>query len=117
MRTFIILLFIIPGALIFLLGRYIKRTGYVEVLKSYNEKFEYNRDGLKDYAGKLMMFTGISTVVISVVGFILALVFTNIDIRSYFLIVYVLITIRYVIKLRFSCNKFLISKEISDDRK
>lgn len=111
MSTFIILLFIIPGVLIFFLGKYIVKTGYVEVLKEYNDKYKYDRDGLKNYAGKLMVFTGLSTIILSVTSFVLAIIIKSVDVKSYFLIVYVLLMIRYIIKLKFSCKKFLLSKD------
>lgn len=110
MKTFIILLFIIPGALIYLLGKYIKKTGYVEVLKSYNENLNYDKDGLTNYSSKLMIYTGLVTILLSILSFVFTLVLKNDNIKSYFLIVYVVVTIHYVIKLRLSCKKFILSK-------
>ncbi len=111
MNSFLILLFMVPGIIIFLLGRYLKRTGYVEVLKSYDNTYNYDEEGLTKYASTLMIYTGIITVAISILGFTFAMLFKELDINSFFLAAYVLVTAHYVIKLKFSCKKFVKSKK------
>lgn len=112
MNTFLILLFIVPGVMIFLLGKYIRKTGYVEVLKSYDEKNTYDREGLTKYSSNLMMYTGAFTVAMSLLSFLIAVIFDFENIKSYFLILYVLLMINYILRLKFSCNKFLMKKEL-----
>jgi len=109
MSPFIILIFIVPGAIMFFLGLYIGKTGYVEVLKGYNEKLNYDRVGLTQYAKKLMSLTGLVTVVLCILFFILSIVIDPILV-SVFLILYAVITMQYVIRLKFSCRKFEIKE-------
>lgn len=106
MSPFLVLIFIVPGLIILFLGRYIGKTGYIEVLKSYNEKKKYNREGLTIYIKKLMMSTGLVTIVSSIITFIAALISKNEMIIGVFLLVYSGITIQYIIRLRRSCKKF-----------
>lgn len=112
MSPWIIFGFLIPGVIIFLLGRYIGNTGYVEILKQYDEKKQYNKEGLTNHVRKLMTWTGGITILISL-GFGLMRVFTGDELfGSIFLIVYVILTLQYVVRLRLSCKKYEI-KELS----
>jgi uncharacterized membrane protein len=106
MSPFLILIFLVPSAIIFFLGRYIGNTQYVEVLKSYDDKKLYDKKGLSEYVRKLMYFTSIGTAVFCIVLLIAALVLKNSNAISIFLIVYGLLTVNYMIRLRLSCKKF-----------
>lgn len=89
-----------------LLGRYIGKTKYVEILKHYDEKKKYDKEALALYIKRLMVFTGGATVFLSLLSFILSWVVSDIDLAYLFLILYALLTIRYIIVLRFACKKF-----------
>lgn len=106
MSPFLILIFMIPGLIIFFLGRYIGKTGYIEILKSYNEKKNYDKDGLKNYVKRLMMGTGVTTVITALIAFVIAIVSTDEMVIGVYLLMYSAITIHYIIKLRRSCKKF-----------
>ena len=110
MNRFLVLLFIIPGIVIFLLGKYIGKTGYVEVLKSYNNKLNYDKEGLTDYVTKLMTLTSFLTIGLSLLSLILNYLIKSIDFVFVYLIVYTVLTVHYMIKLRFSCKKFEIKE-------
>lgn len=110
MSPFLLLLFVIPGVIIFFLGRYIGNTGYVEVLKQYNEKKQYDKEGLTTYVYKLMTLTGGLTVITSIVAVILALLIKSVDFITIHILIYVIITLQYIIRLRFSCRKFEIKE-------
>jgi Flp pilus assembly protein TadB len=109
MKPYIALLFIIPAVIQYILGRYIRNTGYVEILKQYDDKKQYNREGLRAYVAKLMMMTGLLTIGLAIVSFVLALFFDVIIILG-FLVIYAVMNINYVIRLRFSCKKFEIKE-------
>lgn len=111
MDKIIILLFAIPGVLIFYLGKYIKKSKYIEILKSYDGRKTYDRDGLSKYACKLMQSTGIITASVSLLFFILSFIFVSTNIRSIFLVVYIFVMSQYIIRLRFSCKKYEIKGE------
>jgi len=110
MSPFLILIFLVPSIIIFFLGRYIGKTQYVEVLKNYDDKKNYDKEALTKYVEKLMFITSVSTVVSCVVCFILAWIVTSVDFVTVFLVIYALITLQYVIRLRFSCKKYEIKE-------
>jgi phosphotransferase system glucose/maltose/N-acetylglucosamine-specific IIC component len=89
-----------------LLGRYIGKTNYVEILKHYDDKKEYNKEALASYIKRLMVFTGSATVLLSLLSFSLSWIVSDVDVAYLFLILYALLTIRYIIVLRFACKKF-----------
>lgn len=106
MSPFLLLIFIVPGAIIFFLGKYIGKTGYIEILKSYNDKATYNKDGLANYVKRLMMITGVLTILLSIIGFVIAMLTDNELIIGVVLLIYSVVTINYMIRLRTSCKKF-----------
>lgn len=108
MSPLLLLIFIVPSTIIFVLGRYIGNTGYIEVLKSYDDKKLYDKEKLSEYVRKLMYFTSISTVISCLISVGLAYLINKDVMISVFLVVYALITIHYIIKLRLSCRKFEI---------
>lgn len=112
MSPFLVLLFIIPGSIMLFLGKYIGKTQYVEVLKQYNDKKTYDRPALAAYVKKLMMVTGAITVTFSLISIILSLFIKDVDFVYYYLVLYAIITIHYIIKLRFSCKKFEIKETL-----
>lgn len=110
MSSLIVFAFMIPGIILFFLGRYIGHTGYVEILKQYNEKKVYDKEALTHYVKQLMMITGILTFVSSLGSGIVSIITKNEWVGIYFLAFYVIITFHYVIRLRFSCKKFEIKE-------
>jgi len=108
MSPLLLLIFIVPSLIIFILGRYIGNTGYVEVLKSYDDKKIYDKEKLSEYVRKLMYFTSISTVVSCLISVGLAYLVDKDIMITVFLVIYALITVHYIIKLRMSCGKFEI---------
>lgn len=108
MSTWIIFAFGIPGVIVLLLGRYINKTGYVEVLKQYDDKKTYNKDGLKNFLYKLMSATGLLTLVGSLIFGILQIITKNDTIGLYFLGYYIIVTLHYVLQLRFCCKRYEI---------
>lgn len=110
MSPFIILLGLIPSGIIFFLGRYIGMTQYVDVLKNYDEKKQYDKPRYAAYVKKLMYFTSISTASMCVVTFVLSLIFKHVDVMSIALILYIVLTLNYVIRLRMSDKKFQIKE-------
>jgi len=106
MSPFIILLGLIPSVIIFFLGRYIGMTQYVDVLKSYDEKKTYDKVAFTLYVKKLMYFTSIATAAMCVVMLILALMIKTVDFISIALILYIVLNLNYVIRLRLSGRKF-----------
>lgn len=110
MSTWIIFAFAVPGVIVSLLGRYINRTGYVEVLKQYDDKKNYNREGLKNFVYKLMFYTGVLTILGSLIFGILQIITKNDSVGLYFLGFYILITLHYVLQLRFCCKRYEIKE-------
>jgi putative flippase GtrA len=116
MSPFLILIFLVPSAIIFFLGRYIGNTQYVEVLKSYDDRKLYDKKGLSEYVRKLMYFTSIGTASFCIVFLLVALILKSSNAISFFLIVYALITVNYMIRLRLSCKKFEIGENNEKSR-
>lgn len=110
MSPFLVLLFVIPGAIMLLLGKYIGKTAYVEILKQYDDKKTYDRPGLAAYVKRLMVVTGGLTIGFSLISLVLSFLVEGVDFVYYYLVVYALITVHYIIKLRFSCKKFEIKE-------
>jgi len=110
MSPFLVLLFIIPGSIMLLLGMYIGKTQYVEVLKQYDQKKSYKRPELAVYIKRLMMGTGGLTVILSLISLLLSFIVDGIDFVYIYLVVYAVITAHYIIKLRFACKKFEIKE-------
>ncbi|MCH4887760.1 hypothetical protein EZV73_09255 [Acidaminobacter sp. JC074] len=109
MSPFIILLGLIPSVIIFFLGRYIGMTQYVDVLKSYDEKKTYDKAAFALYVKKLMYFTAIATGVMCIVMLILALLIKTVDFVSIALVLYIILNLNYVIRLRMSGRKFEVN--------
>lgn len=110
MSPFLILIFIVPSLIIFFLGRYIGKTQYVEVIKNYDEKKNYDKEALSKYVEQLMFLTSVISITACLISFILAWIITAIDFVMIYLIIYAVVTIQYMIRLRFACKKFEIKE-------
>lgn len=110
MSPFIILLGLIPAGIIFFLGRYIGMTGYVEVLKNYDEKKTYDKKAFTLYVKNLMLFTALATACMVIVMFVLALLIKSIDFVSIAIVLYILLNLNYIIRLKLSHRKFEIKE-------
>lgn len=110
MSPFIILLGLIPSVIIFFLGRYIGMTQYVEVLKNYDDKKKYDKAAYAAYVKNLMYFTSISTACMCLITFTLSMIMTTVDIMSIALILYILLNLNYIIRLKMSDKKFQLKE-------
>lgn len=107
MSPFYILLGFIPSAILFFLGRYIGNTGYVDVLKNYDEKKSYDKDAYAAYIKKLMVGSGLAIAVTCTIAFVVAWL-VDFDVFSVALILFIIINLQYVIRLKLSHRKFEI---------
>ncbi len=108
MSPYIILVFLIPSIIFLIVGWYIGKTGYVEVLKHYDEKKEYDKKGFSKFIRNVMMSIGCSTMVLIALALILNHVMKVTYFSQYFLVVYVIMIIIYLILLRISPKKYEI---------
>lgn len=72
------LAFMILGALIASMGRYIERSQMIELLSQHSNKKSYNRPALAQFAGKNIIYMGLLALIISTVSFIILFVLPNI---------------------------------------
>lgn len=110
MSPFLILMFLVPSGIIFFLGRYIGKTHYVEVIKNYDEKKKYDKEALSKHVEQLMFLTSVVSATACVMSFILAWFIKSIDFVMIYLVIYAIVTIQYMIRLRFACRKFEIKE-------
>jgi len=110
MSPFLILMFLAPSAIIFFLGRYIGKTQYVEVIKNYDEKKNYDKEALSKHVEQLMFLTSVVSATACIMSFILAWLIKSIDFVMIYLVIYAIVTIQYMIRLRFACRKFEIKE-------